>query len=110
MRSAVALSKNVIARTLLAVVFLLAQQTASLHWLSHAIDATHAKASATTTLLPDHCDECLTLGALGAAAPSQRAALPVGFALHALLAARAAAPSPAALQLAFRSRAPPIPS
>jgi len=100
------LLKNILARGLLALAFLFAQQTASLHWLSHAIDATHAKVGKSAPA-PDHCDECLTLSALGAGATSNGAELPAPAAQHALLAAVTPVASPAALRLAFRSRAPP---
>ncbi|HEY4083591.1 MAG TPA: hypothetical protein VGM81_23120, partial [Burkholderiaceae bacterium] len=56
----------------------------------------------------DHCDECLTLSALGAAAASSAAPLPGDVAQHAQQAAVPDTPAPAALQLAFRSRAPPV--
>lgn len=98
---------STVVRIALALAFLFAQQTASLHWLSHAIDATHAKAGKSVPA-PDHCDECLTLSALGAGATSHSAGLPAPTAQHALLASTAAVASPAALQLAFRSRAPPV--
>jgi hypothetical protein len=97
---------SVLVRIALALAFLFAQQTASLHWLSHAIDATHAKAGSGTPA-PDHCDECLTLGALGAGATSRGAELPAPAAQHALPASASSVASPAALRLAFRSRAPP---
>ncbi|MES3012182.1 MAG: hypothetical protein V4750_00425 [Pseudomonadota bacterium] len=95
------------ARALLALAFLFAQQTASLHWLSHAIDATHAKSGAGSAPA-EHCDECLTLSALDAAAASHAGSLPIAAAQHPLRAPTGAAPSPTALRLAFRSRAPPI--
>lgn len=98
---------NVVARAVLALAFLFAQQSASLHWLSHALEAAQATASKVVPPSADHCDECLALGALGAAATSQAAALPLASAQHALLSAPIAAPSPAPLRLAFRSRAPP---
>jgi hypothetical protein len=66
------------ARALLALAFLFAQQTASLHWLSHAIEATQAKAGKSAPV-PDHCDECLTLGALGAGASARQVRLLMRF-------------------------------
>jgi len=98
--------KRLLSRGLLALALLFAQQQAALHWLSHAIDATHAKASHSAP--SEHCDECLTLGALGAGATSSSPTLPISFAQHALTTTTAAVDSPAALRLAFRSRAPPI--
>ena len=108
MRASPPLLKKLLARGLLALALLFAQQTAALHWLSHAVEATHAKA-ARGTAPADHCDECLALSALGAAATSSTLALPAGFAQHAMVALPAVLPAPAALRLAFHSRAPPIP-
>ena len=45
MRSTRLSFKHLAARGLLALAFLFAQQTAALHWLSHAVEATQAKAS-----------------------------------------------------------------
>ena len=101
------LLKNLLSRGLLALALLFAQQTAALHWLSHAVDATHAKASHGSAPA-DHCDECLALSALGAAASSAGITLPAGLAQHARVALPPVAPSPAALRLGFHSRAPPI--
>ncbi|MEP7296366.1 MAG: hypothetical protein ABI702_09260 [Burkholderiales bacterium] len=98
--------KTLFARGLLALALLFAQQTAALHWLSHAVEATHAKAG-----LPapgEHCDECVALAGLGAAAASTAPLLPTSFAQHALHARLPAATSPAAPWLAYHSRAPPI--
>lgn len=115
MRSSTPLLKSILARGLLgslaaravlALAFLFAQHTASLHWLSHAVDATQAKADKSRAPA-DHCDECLTLSALGAGATSGGVELPAAAAQHALLASTSAVASPAALRLAFRSRAPP---
>lgn len=106
MRSTRLSLKHLAARGLLALAFLFAQQTAALHWLSHAVEATQAKAS--TGAAPHHCDECLSLGALGAAAASGGSTLPLASAHHALPAVASDAASPAPLQLAFRSRAPPV--
>ena len=101
------LLKNLLARGLLALALLFAQQTAALHWLSHAVDATHAKASHGSATPADHCDECLALSALGAAAASAGITLPARLAQHARVALPPLAPSPAALRLGFHARAPP---
>lgn len=98
--------KRLLAQGLLALVFLFAQQHAALHWLSHAIAATRAKAAGGSGV-PDHCSECLALGALGGAAPASASALPAGVAHHALVALPPVANSTAALRFAFHSRAPP---
>ena len=102
-----ALLKNFLARGLLALTFLFAQQTAALHWLSHSVEATQAKTGKKAPL-PDHCDECLALSALGAAATSESTPLPLAGGDYALLPTRESAVAPASLRLAFRSRAPPI--
>ena len=109
MRFSAALLKNLLARGLLALALLFAQQHAALHWLSHAVAATHAKPGGGSAA-GEHCDECLALSALGAAATGTDAPLlPAGVAHHALVAASPVAISPAALRLAFQSRAPPTP-
>ena len=99
--------QRLLARALLALMLLLAQQTASLHWLSHAIDATHAKA-APGTAPSEHCDECLAIGALGAAATAPPFAFVAVVGSDFWLALPHDAASPALLRLAFRSRAPPV--
>lgn len=107
MRSSAVLLKNLLARGLLALALLFAQQHAVLHWLSHSIAATHAKANGGSAA-GEHCDECLALSALGAAAPSTYAPPPADAAQHTLVAATPVTTRSAALRLAFRSRAPPI--
>jgi hypothetical protein len=107
MRMATPLLKNLFARGLLALVLVFAQQQAALHWLSHAIEATHGKA-ASGPLANDHCDECLALNGLAAGATSTPHAFPLEAAHHVLVAASGVAVAPAQLRLAFRSRAPPI--
>lgn len=106
MRSTPSSLKTLIGRGLLALALLFGQQQAALHWLSHAVEATHAKATKSAPL--DHCDECLALAGLGAAAPSASPTLPASFAQHALVALRPAGLAPVELRLGFRSRAPPI--
>ena len=99
--------KILLGRGLLALALLFGQQQAALHWLSHAIEATQAKASQKPAPT-EHCDECLALAGLGAGAPSATPALPASFAQHALVALRPAGPAPVELRLGFHSRAPPI--
>ena len=99
--------KTLLGRGLLALALLFAQQQAALHWLSHAVEATQAKASSKTAPA-EHCDECLALADIGAAATSSFAAVPTSFARHALVAPPPVSVAPAALRLAFHSRAPPI--
>ena len=99
--------KTLLGRGLLALALLFAQQQAALHWLSHAVEATQAKASSKTAPA-EHCDECLALAGFGAAATSSATALPASFAQHALVALPPVSVAPAVLRLAFQSRAPPI--
>ena len=98
--------KTLLGRGLLALALLFGQQQAALHWLSHAIEATQARASQSAPA--DHCDECLALAGLGAGAPSATPVLPASFAQHALVAVRLASHAPVELWLGFQSRAPPI--
>ena len=98
--------KTLLGRGLLALALLFGQQQAALHWLSHAIEATQAKASSSPP--QEHCDECLALAGLGAGAASATPALPASFAQHALVALRPAGLAPVELRLGFQSRAPPI--
>jgi hypothetical protein len=103
--------RNLIARGLLALALVFAQQEASLHWLSHAIEATQGKASNGTggngTVAGDHCDECLGLGGLAVGATSIPYTFPAVPALHVQIATAQATLAPSLLRLAFRSRAPP---
>jgi hypothetical protein len=107
MRSTRLSFRHLAARGLLALAFLFAQQTAALHWLSHAVEATQSQAGKNAPP-GHHCDECLSLGALGAAAASGGASLPLATALHALPGHASVGAAPAPLRLAFRSRAPPL--
>ena len=98
--------KILLGRGLLALALLFGQQHAALHWLSHAIEATQAKASQSAP--SEHCDECLALAGLGAGAPSATPLLPASFAQPALVAWRPAGPASVELRLGFHSRAPPV--
>jgi hypothetical protein len=102
----VLLGRGLLARFALAVALLLGQQQATLHWLSHAIEATQAKAAQTPA--SDHCDECLALAGLGAAATSSAAFLVPSTAQHALVAPAPIADATLAPRRGFQSRAPPI--
>jgi hypothetical protein len=98
--------KTLLGRGLLALALLLGQQHAALHWLSHAVEATQAKASKAAPL--EHCDECLALAGLGAAATSAAPALPAFDAQHALTPQHPAVSASVQLRLGFHSRAPPV--
>ena len=107
MRSTRLSFKQLATRGLLALAFLFAQQTAALHWLSHAVEATQSQAGKNAPP-GHHCDECLVLGALSAAATSGGTALPLSAAQHALPRQASGDAAPQPLRLAFRSRAPPV--
>ena len=107
MRATAPLLKLLAARGLLALAFLFAQQTAALHWLSHAVEATRAKAGSPAG--SPHCDDCVAVAGFGGAAPaSSTIHFPTTLATHTRVGRTGAAALPAAPQLAFRSRAPPI--
>ena len=99
--------KHLLARGLLALALVFVQQHAVLHWLSHATDATQAKAAGKPAPA-DPCDECVQLAGLGSAAVGGDGALPSSTALHVLAALPAPTTAALALLLAFESRAPPI--
>ena len=99
------LLNSLLARSVLALMLLFAQAQSATHWLSHVAEAKHAKPSGSTPA--EHCDECLALSALGAAAPSAASALPPGAAHHVLAVLPAPNATPATAWPAFRSRAPP---
>ena len=101
------LLKLLAARGLLALAFLFGQQTAALHWLSHAVEAT-TQAKAGTPAPSHHCDDCLAVAGLGAAAPSSGFTLPAAAGQQVACAATAATASPAAPRPGIQSRAPPI--
>ncbi len=96
---------TLLARGVLALVLLFAQHQAATHWLSHTAESKLAKHGGSSPA--EHCDECLTLGALGTAATAAAPVMPVCSAQEALLALPIPACAPAALSLAYRSRAPP---
>jgi len=111
---------TLLARSVLVLVLLFAQHQAATHWLSHTAEslAKHGDSSVPKhgdssvakhggSSPAEHCDECLALGALGTANTSAALTLPVCGAHHALMALPPAACTPAALSLAYRSRAPP---
>ena len=98
--------KVLLGRGLLALALLLGQQQATLHWLSHAIEATQDKA--TQTPANDHCDECVALAGLGAAAASSAPLLAPSTAQHALVGSVAVTAAALAPRRGLQSRGPPI--
>ena len=107
-RSPTLLLNTLAARLVLAVLLLFAQQQAATHWLTHAHAGAAKHAATDTGSTPaEHCDECLALGVLGAAAPSTAPALPHGSARFAAADAAVATTTPAAPRRAFEPRAPP---
>ena len=101
--------KHIVACALLALALLGVQHAATLHWLSHAIDATHAKPDAAPAgAASEHCDACLAFSAFGSAAVAS-AKFTIGLlgASDSRVAPSDASARPATLRLAFRSRAPP---
>jgi hypothetical protein len=97
--------RTLLARGVLALLLVFAQQQATLHWLSHAVDSVAQKAKHGPN---DVCEECAGLAAFNAmAAPAALAlALPHGAdALVEIVEPLSIARAP---QLAFRSRAPPF--
>jgi hypothetical protein len=97
--------RTLLARGVLALLLVFAQQQATLHWLSHAVDSVAQKAKHGSS---DVCGECAALVAFDAmAAPAPLSlAVPHGTDTVAELAEPASIAR--APQLAFRSRAPPI--
>ncbi|MDQ2779495.1 MAG: hypothetical protein M3Y32_08060, partial [Pseudomonadota bacterium] len=66
--------RRLLAVAVLGLLLLFGQQHATRHWLSHAIDATHAKAPGSVP--QPHCDACDGLAAFGAAMPAPLVVLP----------------------------------
>ena len=99
------LMNTVLARCVLALLLLVAQGQAATHWVTHLAEAKHVKPVGSTPT--NHCDECLTLSALGAAATSTGTALPACVARHAPSEHAATDRAQQALRLAYHSRAPP---
>ena len=98
--------RRLFAHAVLGVLLLFGQSHATRHWLSHAIEATHAKAQGIPA--ETHCNACDGLVAFGASLPAPAAAPPLT-----LESAQAGPPTrnlsaPAtAIATGYRSRAPP---
>jgi hypothetical protein len=101
------------AHGLLALVLILSQREATLHWLSHATSAAASASSLTegqkNPPVDSHsaCDECGAIASLAAAVHSSAVVLPLSSAAHQLQPAPAWASAAPLLLLAYSSRAPP---
>ena len=96
--------RTLLARGALALLLVFAQQQATLHWLSHAVDSIAQKAKHGPN---DVCDECAGLVAFDAMAAPSPPALLLARGDDALVDVAEPASIARAPQLAFRSRAPP---
>jgi hypothetical protein len=97
--------RTLLARGVLALLLVFAQQQATLHWLSHAVDSVAQKAKHGPN---DVCDECAGLTAFGAMAAPTPPALPLPRDDSTLVDVVEPVSIARAPQLAFRSRAPPV--
>ena len=98
--------RRLLAHAVLGLMLLFGQQLSTRHWLSHAIEATHAKAGGTPA--QTRCDECDGLVSFGAALPTLDGALSLVTDLDHVqsIATRPSAPD-IATRTGYLSRAPP---
>ena len=97
--------RTLLARSVLALLLVFAQQQATLHWLSHAVDSVAQKAKHGPN---DVCDECAALAAFGAMATPTPLVLALPHGDNALVDVARPVSVARAPRLAFRSRAPPV--
>lgn len=97
--------RTLLARGVLALLLVFAQQQATLHWLSHAVDSVAQKAKHGPN---DVCDECAALAAFGAMATPTALVLALPQGDNALVDVARPVSVARAPRLAFRSRAPPV--
>ena len=97
--------RTLLARGVLALLLVFAQQQATLHWLSHAVESVAQKAKHGPN---DVCGECAGLVAFNAMAAPTAPALALLHGAHTLVDVAVPASIVRAPQLAFRSRAPPV--
>jgi len=97
--------RTLLARGVLALLLVFAQQQATLHWLSHAVDSVAQKAKHGPN---DVCDECAALAAFGAMATPTPLVLALPHGDNALVDVARPVSVARAPRLAFRSRAPPV--
>ena len=100
--------RTLLARGVLALLLVFAQQQATLHWLQHAVDSVAQNGQKAKHGPSDVCDECAGLIAFGAMAAPTPLALAVPRGDESLVAIAEPASIALAPQLAFRSRAPPV--
>jgi hypothetical protein len=100
--------RTLLARGVLALLLVFAQQQATLHWLQHAVDSVAQNGQKAKHGPSDVCDECAGLIAFGAMAAPTPLALTLPRGDESLVAIAEPASIARAPQLAFRSRAPPV--
>ena len=100
--------RTLLARGVLALLLVFAQQQATLHWLSHAIDSVAQNGHKAKQAPTDVCGECAGLIAFGAMAAPTPPALVLPCGDTPLVDVAEPASIARAPQLAFRSRAPPV--
>ncbi len=97
--------RTLLARGVLALLLVFAQQQATLHWLSHAVDSVAQKAKHGPTDVGDGCAGLVAFGARAAPTSPPLALPPSGGTLVDAAEPVSIARAP---RLAFRSRAPPV--
>ncbi len=96
-----------LAHAVLGLLLLVGQHYATRHWLSHAIEATHAKTQGAPADI--NCDVCAGLAAFGAALPVSALALALLAPMGQIgLAARDLSAPATAVLTGYLSRAPPF--
>lgn len=98
--------RRLLAHLALGLLLLFAQHHATRHWLSHAVEATHAKEQGGPA--GEHCIDCDALVAFGAALPTPQAVVPIPIEFEPIrLPTLHPALLLAAASVAYLSRAPP---
>jgi len=100
--------RTLLARGVLALLLVFAQQQATLHWLSHAVDSVSQNGQKAKHGPNDVCDECAALAAFGAMATPTPLVLALPHGDNALVDVARPVSVARAPRLAFRSRAPPV--
>jgi hypothetical protein len=97
--------RSLLARGVLALLFVFAQQQATLHWMSHAVAEVTQKAKHAPNEVCEDCGGLIAFGAMAVGAPLP---LLLPRAEQVGLDTTPALPLQRAPQLGFRSRAPPL--